>query len=79
MLEQRKSYRRLSEVAREVGVAPWTLRRLARSGDIRAWHAGPESHWLVDPESVTEYLRTRRTKTSDSTQPLRSGSSQDRG
>ncbi|WP_420847094.1 helix-turn-helix domain-containing protein [Nonomuraea basaltis] len=49
----------IGQVARQMGISAQWLRRLAETGRVRAWQAGPGCRWRVDEESVRDYMARR--------------------
>ncbi len=43
---------RAVEVADRMGLAPKTIRDLARRGELPALRFGPRGHWLFDPAAI---------------------------
>lgn len=50
---------RASEVADRMGLAPKTVRELARRGQLPALRFGPRGHWLFDPAANRARLPRR--------------------
>lgn len=57
-----------AQVAAQLGVTPWWVRRLIRDGELRAVnYGGPATgaRWRVDPQDLTAFIRSRQNRARD--------------